>query len=425
MAQVARPHRVAGRAAAQVDAHGDLALLHHALAVFFAVRRVAAAVDGHVHVVQVQVDPGLIQVFNARITHGRQNAPQVRIAGEERGLDERRMRDGIRHLAAFGCSLAAIDLHRDELGGALAVTHDGLRQQAGNAEQRLLQGLAVGRIERRDRRIRCLVGGDDDERIVGRRVTVDGDAVERAFGQFQRQLVHHRLVDARVGGQKTQHGRHVGADHAGAFADAGDGDVGAAHLGLGAESLGHRVGGHDAFGGARPVVGRGVGNGGGQAGFDALDRQRLHDDAGRKRQHLRRIDLEQRGQRGAGLPRARQAVFARAGVGVAGVDHQRADVGAALQALTADLNRRGAKAVAGEHAADAGARIQQHHRQVLAARLAHAGLGDADAHAGHGLQVGSHGGAQVHGHGASLLKVVLNEISLWRLMNKREQLSYQ
>ena len=47
----------------------------------------------------------------------------------------------------------------------------------------------------------------------------------------------------------------------------------------------------------------------------------------------------------------------------------------------------------------------------------------ADAHAGHGLQVGSHGGAQVHGHGASLLKVVLNEISLWRLMNKREQLS--
>ena len=56
------------------------------------------------------------------------------------------------------------------------------------------------------------------------------------------------------------------------------------------------------------------------------------------------------------------------------------------QVLAADLHRRGAEAVLREHAADRGALVEQHDRQVLAVGLAHAGFGDADADAGHGVQ---------------------------------------
>ncbi len=52
VAQVAGPDRGRGGAAVQVDAHGDLALLHHALPVFLAVVGVAAAPGGDVHIVQ-------------------------------------------------------------------------------------------------------------------------------------------------------------------------------------------------------------------------------------------------------------------------------------------------------------------------------------------------------------------------------------
>jgi hypothetical protein len=82
---------------------------------------------------------------------------------------------------------------------------------------------------------------------------------------------------------------------------------------------------------------------------------------------------------------AHQAVFARAGVGVAGVDDHRADV-AAGQVVTAHLHRRGAEAVLGEHARHRRSLVEQEDREVLAVRLADAGLGHADAHAGDGVQ---------------------------------------
>jgi N-acetylglutamate synthase/N-acetylornithine aminotransferase len=46
VAEVAGPHGVGHIAAAQHHAHGDLALLHHALAVFLAIGRIAPALDG-------------------------------------------------------------------------------------------------------------------------------------------------------------------------------------------------------------------------------------------------------------------------------------------------------------------------------------------------------------------------------------------
>src|SRR3989338_10814480 len=65
VAQVASPHRILRIATAQQHAHGDLALLHHALAILLVVLGVAPALRGHVHIVEVEIDAGLIEVVNA------------------------------------------------------------------------------------------------------------------------------------------------------------------------------------------------------------------------------------------------------------------------------------------------------------------------------------------------------------------------
>ena len=63
----------------------------------------------------------------------------------------------------------------------------------------------------------------------------------------------------------------------------------------------------------------------GQRGDDLLDRQRLHDHAGRKRQHFARRAAQHRRDGGAGGFGRGNAGVAGAGIGVAGVDDQRAN----------------------------------------------------------------------------------------------------
>ena len=49
-----------------MHAYGDFGLLHHALAVFFAVAGVAAALGDDVDIIQIQLDFGLVQIGNTR-----------------------------------------------------------------------------------------------------------------------------------------------------------------------------------------------------------------------------------------------------------------------------------------------------------------------------------------------------------------------
>ena len=99
------------------------------------------------HIVQVQFDQALVQVFNPGVTHGRQNAAQVRVAGKKSCFDQWRMRNGIGHQAALFVRAAAFHLHGDELGRTLAIAHDGVRQLAGHLHQTLHQGLTIGAVE--------------------------------------------------------------------------------------------------------------------------------------------------------------------------------------------------------------------------------------------------------------------------------------
>jgi hypothetical protein len=169
------------------------------------------------------------------------------------------------------------------------------------------------------------------------------------------------------------------------------------------------VGGHDRLGGVVPVVRLQVRHRGRQAGDDLLQRQLFQDHTGRKRQHLARLDIQQLGQLGAGGLRIGQTLFARARIGVARIDHQRADRRAAMlhggQIGLADLDRRSAEAIEREHAGDSGAFGHAHDEDVLAVGLLDAGFGETDLDAVDGFQVGCDWQGGIDGHGDLVGKI--------------------
>jgi hypothetical protein len=84
-----------------------------------------------------------------------------------------------------------------------------------------------------------------------------------------------------------------------------------------------------------PASGGKAGDAGGQAGENPVQRQGLHDDAGGKRQHRFGRAVEQARECRATGARAFEPFVAGAGIGVAGVDEQRADGVAGGEALAA------------------------------------------------------------------------------------------
>ena len=155
------------------------------------------------------------------------------------------MGNRIGHQAALGVGLAAAHFDGDEFSRSLAIAHDGLRQILRHLGEQLQQRLAVAAIQRRDRRIARLAAGDDDEGVVRRGVAIDRDAVEGCIRYAARQLLHERGRHCRIGRQIAQHGRHIRADHARAFANARGADGAPANLCLCAMGFRHGVGGHD------------------------------------------------------------------------------------------------------------------------------------------------------------------------------------
>ena len=93
-----------------------------------------------------------------------------------------------------------------------------------------------------------------------------------------------------------------------------------------AESLGHGVGGHDAFSRLGPVLCLRIGNGSRHARHNAIDRQVFHDDARREGQDLLGFDFENCGQGFSSGTCVGQALGTGARIGVAGVDDQSSNV---------------------------------------------------------------------------------------------------
>src|SRR5689334_15700477 len=85
----------------------------------------------------------------------------------------------------------------------------------------------------------------------GRRVAVDGDCIEALLEPWIETAAQRNRLDRCVSEDKSERGRHVGRDHAGAFGDAIDGDLDPVDLALARGKLRIGVGGHD---GARGLL---------------------------------------------------------------------------------------------------------------------------------------------------------------------------
>jgi hypothetical protein len=87
--QIAGPDCRLRRAAAQVDTDRYLGLLHHLLALRFAVSGVPTTAHDDMHIVEKQVDQALVQIGDAGVAHRRQDAPEIGVTGKEGRLHQR------------------------------------------------------------------------------------------------------------------------------------------------------------------------------------------------------------------------------------------------------------------------------------------------------------------------------------------------
>ena len=314
----------------------------------------------------------------------------------------------------FGIVQAACIFHPngDEFACAFAVAHNRLRQfQRHLFHQRIHLGIArVGDVV--DFVLAALAGGNDDEAVVGAGVAVHRNAVERFIGNLFRHLLQHGLGDFGIGGDKAQHGRHVRANHARAFGNAGYlHRVAVAHLPLRAGRFGHGVGRHDGACRQAPIHGAGRG----QRGHDFLNRQRFQNHAGGKRQYLFCGAACLFRRRFAHLQCVLFARCAGTRVGIARVHHQRADAVPAEQMPLGHTHGRGAKFVLREHRPHRAFGRQQHQRYIVMLRFFNARLRREKLHTGNEMQLVGRFFDQVYSHQRLLFAFRLNE---WNLADK-------
>ena len=169
--------------------------------------------------IEVQRDTGLAR--------GHQDAAEIGIAAEERGLDQRRVRD--------------LRARRDRRRRRCAR----LSPRSSPVWSRLRRRAPVPARARRHLRARPLRSWPDrgrrapisrratrhqQQRIVGRHVAVDSDRVETVRQRAFERAPELRRLDGGVGHDEGEHRRHLRLDHAGAFGAARNGHFRAASL---------------------------------------------------------------------------------------------------------------------------------------------------------------------------------------------------
>ena len=87
---------------------------------------------------EIEVDVGLVEIVDTGVADRRQNATEVGVARKKRGLDQRRVGDGIGHCRGFGRRSGALDHHADEFGRSLAITHNRLGKLKSDLDDRRL-----------------------------------------------------------------------------------------------------------------------------------------------------------------------------------------------------------------------------------------------------------------------------------------------
>ena len=221
----------------------------------------------------------------------------------------------------------------------LPVFDDELRQLARDMIERRLEPFEIRRPSRQTLSPHRPVS-EEDHRVVGAHVAIDRDPVEALFDGDDQCALQFPFFDGRVGAHHAQHGSHIGIDHPRSFshpANPHNPSIGQRHLN--GVLFWKCVGGHDCPRrglAASRQQGRGCP---GNPFFNGLDGKRDADPAGGADQYL----PFPQAQRPADGARHSFGMFdageSRAGVRVAAVEHDRAQVGGA-QVRGTNLHRR-------------------------------------------------------------------------------------
>ena len=308
------------------------------------------------------------------VAHGAQHPAPVGVGAEHgrlhQGGGHHRLGQTLGALLAPGARHFA----GDQLAGPLAVSGDGPGQMAADVVQRCLKGLVALVLPLNQLVARHAVG-QHYAGVVGGGVPVHGDPVEGFAGHLPQGILQHLVGDGAVGGDKAQHGAHVGVDHAGALGDGSDFDLFPSQAEGDGDLLFHRVGGHDGPGGPIGAVG-GQGRGhSGHARLNGLDVDSLADDPGGADRKV--PGLPAGGGGGGGAHGLRVLVAAgTAGIGVAAVGYD-APGGAVLQVVHGHVDGGGLYPVQCIHPGGGTLPVREDHGQVVLVRTAACAAGDA------------------------------------------------
>ena len=358
------------------------------------------------HVVEVEIDARLVEIGDARVADRGQDAAEVRVAGEERRLDQRRMGDRVGDLAAFldarGRLRRAMVMNLVAPSPSRTIAWASSARDVCNARRaargrRRCPAIVTRRVCRgrwRSARSESLV--DVSPSTVTR--LNDASATSRASCRSS------AGVDRRIGRDEAEHGRHVRVDHARALAmpvtrDRRAVDAHAAAKAFGTVSVVMIASAAVSQSSSRrPQRVR-------QPGDDPLDRQRLHDHAGRERQDLFGHAVDELRGPDAGRACCRESRLASARICVARIDDERskADAPFALgqEMLPAYGDRRRAKAILGETPPATVPGVANDHQQVVAIPVLDLRRRRAERNAGDGEQRISGRRRVVDGHAAS------------------------
>src|SRR5689334_16721474 len=114
VAEVAGPDPRPRPPAAEVDTDGVLGPRQHRRALLLAIVRVRFALVQHAHAIEAHADAARVESVHAGLADGHGEAAPVGVAGMQRGLDQRRMRDREGDLACLGRAARAADRDGDE-----------------------------------------------------------------------------------------------------------------------------------------------------------------------------------------------------------------------------------------------------------------------------------------------------------------------
>ena len=238
-------------------------------------------------------------------------------------LHERAVGHGAGNLPRVIAGAAAAHLDAEHVCGPFAVVGDLAGERLAGIDERPAEGLEAFSSER------SAAGGavgQQEHGVVGARVAVDAHAVERLLRRLAEQPLGVGRRERRVGENHAEHRGHAGADHRRAFRHAEERVGDSSGVERRAGELGPRVGGHHAAGRGHHRIGIGAQTAGHDldARLDLSERQELTDDAGREHEHARFGHGERSGRSAGHRGGIVEAAGARAGVGVARVDRDRA-----------------------------------------------------------------------------------------------------